>query len=271
MINMVCIAADGSSKAGNTDTKSVNCKSIFAPRYKLILIQRCRVVASSDFVTLIVGPEKERLSCHKILLRYASERLDALVSKDCPSSTRQEIELPDELFEPMTAWIAWIYTGHVPPTCKLTPEALFIFGERLKSPAFRNELMLCLISRYSRMGHKEEFFEDITPKMADYVYQNTVKDSKLRRFVVDWILEVCPLTEDGDNGLHFMRTEKEKEEMRREWRQLIKRNGDLVSEVALRGSWFENSWNQDSVARGFAMDTIEYFEPDRPIEDFLEG
>lgn len=116
-------------------------------------------------------------------------------------------------------------------------------------------------------------FEDITPKMADYVYENTAKGSKLRRYVVDWVLEVCPLG-DGDyanTGLHHLMTVKEREEMQREWRYLVERKWDLVADVALRGSWLDNSWDKALTERAFVTDDIEYFEPIHPVEDFLEG
>lgn len=73
-----------------------------------------------------------------------------------------------------------------------------------------------MFSRYARTGHREEFFEDITPAMADYVYNNIVKGSKLRNYVVDWVLEVCPLRggDRGNTGLHHMNTDGENEEMR---------------------------------------------------------
>ena len=220
-----------------------------------------RLIASPDIVTLFIGPEGARLTCHKALLRYASERFDALLG-DCESIIGGEIKLRDELFELMSIWVAWLYTGRIPPACKLSPEVLWILGARLESPAFRNEAMLGMFSRYSQLNHDDEYgyrYDDLTPDMADYIYENTTKGSKLRNFVVEWVLLVGPLGKRGS-------------EMEGKWRRLIRRKGELVADVALKGSFINGNDGPNWEGWHYADDLdTDYFEsiPTRPIEDFI--
>jgi hypothetical protein len=171
--------------------------------------------------------------------------------------------MEDELPETISIFVSWVYTGRIPNSCKIAPEALWILGDRLRSPGFMNEAMHHIFARYHRAGHM--YWESLKAEMADYIYENTTSGSKLRKFIVDLVLHTGPLG---------VKKELEEEDLRepdlQNWRELIRRKGDLVADVALQGSFFQiNSGTPpyDTDVQYLYLEDITT----RPVEDFVEG
>jgi hypothetical protein len=107
----------------------------------------CRIVSCPEVVALIVGPEKSRVADHKALLGFKSEYLDALLFGGFTSNAKQEIDMENELPEAISIFVSWAYTGRISDSCRIPPEALWIMGDRLRSPGFMNDAMHQIFAR----------------------------------------------------------------------------------------------------------------------------
>jgi hypothetical protein len=134
--------------------------------------------------------------------------------------------MENEMPEAMSAFVSWIYTGRISTTCKVAPEALWILGDRLRSPSFANEAMHLIFTRY--LG------ECLKADAAEYVYEHTSEGSKLRQFIRDLVLAEGPLESCGHPNCD------QDAKLKEEWRKLIRRKCDLVhSKEVLSAMWME--------------------------------
>jgi len=166
--------------------------------------------------------------------------------------------MEEELPEAISIFVSWLYTGRIALNWEVAPEILWILGDQLRSAAFANEAMHLIFTRYNR-----EYLEAGT---AEYVYENTTEGSKLRRFIRDLVLSEGPLRERK----HANQVAHAK--YKHEWKMLIRRQFDLVVDIALEGSFY----SEGSLTRPYPYlweQHSDYLEPinTRPIEDFLKG
>lgn len=165
----------------------------------------------------------------------------------------------NELPEAVAIFVSWVYTNRINNLCDIAPEALWVLGDRLRSPGFMNEAMRHMFAKYQEEINRQS----LKAEMADYVYENTTSVSKLRKFIVELII-YTPL---GTN------TELLEGDLRepdlQNWKELIRRKGDIVVDVALRGSFFQIGYGTppyDQASQHLYLEAVTT----RPVEDFLE-
>jgi hypothetical protein len=172
-------------------------------------------------VTLIVGPAKSSITCHKALLGYFAEFFDAALFGRFVEAASTTLELPEDAVEDIAAFVTWAYTGHI-TSPRL--EELWVLGQRLQSPKLSNDCM--------RMRFNKSSVRWMEAKAARYVYENTMEGSKLRQFIKDLIQAEGPLCEECVES-----NDREDTQYNEDWKTLIKEGGDLVLDVVKDGSF----------------------------------
>ncbi|TVY65576.1 hypothetical protein LSUE1_G009173 [Lachnellula suecica] len=212
------------------------------------------IVECPDIATIVVGPLRIEIKCHKSLLAFKSEYFDAAFFGNFASSQTCITYMEDDDPTELSVFVAWLYTGRIPASCLISPAFLWVLGDKLRSPGFANEAMYFLF---------EDFKDDImTPGTAEYVYANTSTGSKLRAVVKDVILN------EGPFYPYFALSDAELEG----WKDLIRQKNDLVVDISLEGAFNRNNPNLEDRAY-FWKNHYKYLEPitTRSIEDFLQG
>jgi len=155
-----------------------------------------RVYTPDKMITLVVGPEEQRMSVHEDFLAQDSKFFQAALKKEWRPS--REIKLPDESPIHMGYYIGHMY-GLAPPTSILKTEAqcladmlpchnllaeLHVLGERRLDTKFQNAIMreMYRLVGISRQGPGIECVRTI--------YGGTTTLSPARRIVVD-LAAVC--------------------------------------------------------------------------------
>ncbi|TVY51808.1 hypothetical protein LCER1_G006825 [Lachnellula cervina] len=209
-----------------------------------------------DIATLIVGPCQSKITCHKTLLGFKSEYFDGLCFGGFPSSESGEIRMEEEQPEAIAAFVSWLYTGRISSTCTVAPAALWVLGDKLRSPGFTNEAMHFLF----RIYYQGTF---ITAETAGFSYDNTTSGSKLRLFIKDVILNEGPLSKETELCSDDIES----------WRALIRQGGDLLVDISFEGSFNNFICDDDQRMAWYYQNHHKYLEPitTRPIEDFLQG
>jgi len=82
--------------------------------------------------SIVIGSDK--ITCHKALLAFYSEFFDGAFYGQFVEAEKAEIILDDISVEEVKAYIGWLYTGQVKSL--LSPEELWVLGDRLISPEF---------------------------------------------------------------------------------------------------------------------------------------
>ncbi|RDL40621.1 uncharacterized protein BP5553_00600 [Venustampulla echinocandica] len=209
----------------------------------------------TEMITLVIGAKEEKVPCHMALLGFYSEFFDAALYGDFP--TPQEIGLPDESLEEVNVFVSWMYTGQIFPGL-VCDESLWILGDKLRSQYFANDIMHLLISKYANLPPDSGHY--IEAATADMVYSNTTSGSKLRKFVKEVILVEGPLSIDNSGGQKF----------KEDWKALIARGGDLVTDIALEGSFYNEDFGEGP---WYPSNQEKYLEPiqTRSLVEFTQG
>ncbi|TVY56778.1 hypothetical protein LSUE1_G009942 [Lachnellula suecica] len=238
----LAIPGDQSHSCVKADRRDEHCRDIAT------LIMSC-----PKRVTLLVGPDKVRIKCHKALLGFKSEYFDAICFGGFSTAESKEIEVQEEDPKAIQAFVAWLYSAQILPTaCPLSD--LWLLGDRIRSPEFMNEVMHTIFERIEK--------ERIEASEYKQMFIATSPDSKLRQLFRNTILQEGPLGVDNDYSDDFMEA----------WKDLMKQGGELVVDIALRGSLFtigtctEHRWKSHNKY----LEPIEAFTT-RPIEDFIAG
>jgi hypothetical protein len=135
--------------------------------------------------TLFTGPSKSQSSCHRALLGFYSEFFYAASFGNFAGASTQEVTLPEHVADEVQIFVSWVYSGQI--SGAVEPEKLWILGDKLRSPLFKNETMHLLFSKYAGNWPLEDD--------AELVYKNTAEVSKLRMFIADTIVTNGPLAE----------------------------------------------------------------------------
>lgn len=240
--------------------KSAPCRSLSFPpaRFTRIVfsLQNC-----STITTLLVGPNQVKLTCHKALLGHFSHYFNGALYGGFREAVTQEIQLLDDKPEAIGAFITWVYSGQVESF--LGAEELWVLGDKLQSPAFANEAMHLIYSIYGL--NPSDGGTWLTAAAADYVWNNTGDESRLRIFMKELI------SHDGPLCQRALETTSESAKMKEDWHKLIEDGGELVLEIFRSGSFLTKDDTKESPWR--EKNWHKYLLPVDmpPIDDFIEG
>jgi hypothetical protein len=146
-----------------------------------------------SMVTLLVGPDEQRMTVHGDRLARSSAYFRAALRQEWLEGQNRTVKLPDEAPEIMQHYIEYVYSGK-PPADTLTKKSdfqhaicphytllaeLYVLGDRRLDPRFENVIMeeLFRLAQVTRRGPGIEFVE--------IIYQGTTANSPARRMVVD--------------------------------------------------------------------------------------
>lgn len=208
-----------------------------------------RLSACPPIVTLIFGHDKTKVTCHKALLGHYSEYFDAMFYGSFVEAGKDEFDMTQENAEHMAAFTTRIYTGTIMNEDVL---ALWVLGDKLRSPAFTNEVMHLVFSKYE--------YDSLYASDTEYVYRNCPKEAKLRKFVKELILCKGPLSSPC---------------YLEEWLALLAQGGDLVTDIIGEGGSFRDEIDDPDgkIIPYKPYKQPEFLEPitTRPVEDFIHG
>ncbi|KAL2074398.1 hypothetical protein VTL71DRAFT_8176 [Oculimacula yallundae] len=219
------------------------------------------LLSCPDFVTLLVGPSEVKLTAHKALLAFVSDFFDAALYGNFKEGQSSLIRLPEETPARIAAFLAWAYSGHIETS--VCAFELWILGDRLGCPLISNEAMHLVFSTYGRDTRY------IGARAADLAYNHTPSDSKLRRFVHDYVEVHGPLCkaaiqyESEYNNLTY----------EQDWRTLVEGGGDLVVHITLgngiRNEIYGRFDNGEQPYRPEYQDNYLVDEPMKDVEKFI--
>lgn len=87
-----------------------------------------RLMQSCQTVTILAGPDKVKLSCHKILLGFYSEFFRAACYGGFAEAANGEVEMPEDEPGVVGSYISWMLVYLV-----LTPKYIFRTASQLTS------------------------------------------------------------------------------------------------------------------------------------------
>ena len=158
-----------------------------------------RVFDHDDMITLVVGPEEQRMTVYREFLGQDSKFFQAALKREWVEGQSREIKLPEESPIHMGYYVEHMF-GLAPPTRVLTEKSqclpnfshhfkllaeLYILGERRLDAKYQNVIVRELV-RVGRLGGRIPGSE-----VVNIIYQGTTKDSPARRMVVAYAMG-CP-------------------------------------------------------------------------------
>lgn len=217
-----------------------------------------RLSKSHEMITLIVGPTKVELSCHKIVLGYYSTFFRKMLFGNLEEAGKSKVNLPEVNASELSAFINWAYTGDINASHERIEECIFedhsnkipedevfigarlwVLGDKLLAPKFRNDAMRLVINYYR--------LERLNATTAEYVYANTsTPESKLRSFTRALIEFEGPLAPKYEDGF-----------CQDSWILLLAKGGDLVKECVKAGFHNKGGSREDPAAEKHELQYLE--------------
>lgn len=231
-----------------------------------------RLRYSPDVVTLLIGTDKVKRTCHRALLGFYSETLRIQCYGDLanPEETMMQVMIDSaEAVEAVKAFLVWVYSGLVVEND--TREGLvyqWILGTKLQSPRFMNEAMHAIVNSLYE-GDNQVF---MSPAEAKLIYEKTAEDSKLRAFSNYHIRTSRPKSTVARSGA---RRHPSWSHWVGEWDEVLREGGDLAEdfkEAAISDP--RNDSDEDDLPRHNLVDGVAGYldtTAEMPIEVFLDN
>lgn len=185
--------------------------------------------------------------CHKILSGYFSTFLDVTCYGSFRESAENKIKLPEEDPQLIQIFISWMYSGHIVYHTNidkdpepLTLLRLWVLGDGLGALEFANAVMNRIFQHYSLM--------DLLIDEVEYVYQNTLPNSKLREFVREMLRIEGP----------FSKIRYDVPEWSDKWFTLYSQSGDLVQDFFQDTVCGEGDWSDAVEPPHISKDEMKY-------------
>ena len=178
-------------------------------------------------VTLVVGTQKARINCYKLMLGYFSGCFDAALFGQFEEAGKADFYLPEDEEQDIRQFVQWTYTGSVPVKdaeieeqegkTDLDLERACVLADKLSAPTFANRVI-----RRVMWQCRDQWLE---PEAAEYVFKHTAVNSKLRLCVVDYATS---------EGLCSYSSPFQYQD---QWLGLLSKGGDLVIECLKAGGF----------------------------------
>ncbi|KAH9222774.1 hypothetical protein DL95DRAFT_502186 [Leptodontidium sp. 2 PMI_412] len=184
-------------------------------------------------VKILVSPGEIEMTCHKAALGFHSDFFDAAFYGGMAETTEGVIRLPEESKEGISTFISWVCSGQI--RSSVCAEELWVLGDKPRSPKFCNEVMCFIIGMYGNSS--KDGGRWLSARSMDFIYEKATETSSLMLFARHLLRAggpLCPrairdetkFTKDGA--------------YEKDWRELIKRGGDLVLLIAFETSFFQD-------------------------------
>jgi BTB/POZ domain len=185
---------------------------------------------SNDIVTLLVGSQRARVKCHKILLAYFSEFFNALCYRWSSVNDKHELELPEDDPKHIKLFVKWIYAGEIPYATGVKPEQIWVLGNKFLAPELCNMAITQLTEiTVARMERR-------TANDALYIFENAPKGSRLRDLIT---MHVRLGYWNWDNCHDHCSINREpKSQFWKKWLELLKAEGPLPNPNNASGYFF---------------------------------
>lgn len=171
------------------------------------------------------------------------------------------MELPEDSSGEIEAFVSWVYTGYIETdTCA---EKLWVLGDKLRSPAFCNDVMYLLFNTYGACPRSKNG-QWISAATAQFVYENTLETSALRCFISDLIKS------DGPFCKLAIKTQSDFEAFKMDWTRLLCQGGPIVLDITLQGSFCNhNDYVNSAYHFGNQHKYLVLVDSSRSVEGFV--
>ena len=143
-----------------------------------------------DEVVVLVGESKVKFNTHKDILCKSSTFFEAALSKEWLENKTRTIELPRDKPNLFSTYLQWAYSGVLvdeSTDCEDAARAaifshlagVYVLADKLGSLALKN----CTLDQIT--SHSQTWNIIPHPTWVNFVYDNTVENSKLRDWIVD--------------------------------------------------------------------------------------
>jgi hypothetical protein len=212
-----------------------------------------RLSQFEERASLIVGPRKIPIKCHRALFGYYSGFFDGALYGGFTEGSKSEMNLPEDLESHVRAFVQWTYTGHVfesfaePAVVPhsdmfdlsgVAAEELWIFANKILAPKFANDIMHFILMKYNL---EDQYHQPPLGANAKYVFDEAPVGSKLRDFMTKFLQAKRPFSNQvytPPQGFH------------EGWLTILSEGGDFVRECvvedALSGFDEDEPWREEN-------------------------
>ncbi|KAL8824096.1 MAG: hypothetical protein Q9191_005306 [Dirinaria sp. TL-2023a] len=150
-----------------------------------------------DIVTIYVGPNATPFYVYKELVCRDSSFFRAALGGSFAESREQKVSLPEDEVSVFKVYQTWLNAQELRYTFDhedwwLHLSKLWIFADRMCAYQFSNEI----VDAFFKVFFDNTQLDFATPKVVDYVYENTASHSALRRIFVRFYLQLAYRTID---------------------------------------------------------------------------
>lgn len=165
---------------------------------------------------MIVENGEFAFNIHEKILRNTSAFFDKALSGTWKEATERTVEMPLDEAEIYKIYAQWLYTGMLPSslggsdnghTTFLTLAKAWVFGDKVLDSNFQNTIIDAIKERrvWERLA-SAVYLSDLNDPVIPFIYNNTTKQSPLRRLLIDIWLQNWR----SDWGCEFTEEQKEK-------------------------------------------------------------
>ncbi|KAL8967397.1 MAG: hypothetical protein Q9183_002937 [Haloplaca sp. 2 TL-2023] len=148
-----------------------------------------------DVIKIRVGPDGEPFHVYKELVKRDAAFFKTALDGSFSEGTTQEISLPEDDVHTFRIYQTWLITGELRYNFDdeglwLTLSKLWIFADKICSPRFENRIIDAIFDILAENDN-----ENLPVASADtvhYVYDHTVKGSRLRRLFTRCFIQLAP-------------------------------------------------------------------------------
>lgn len=150
-----------------------------------------------DIVTIYVGPDDTPFYVYKELVCRDSSFFRAALTGSFAESQQQKVSLPEDEVSVFKVYQTWLNAQELRYTFDhedwwLHLSKLWIFADRMCAYQFSNKI----VDAFFKVFFDNTELDFATPKVVNYVYENTASHSALRRIFVRFYLQLAYRTID---------------------------------------------------------------------------
>ncbi|KAL8868199.1 MAG: hypothetical protein Q9174_005145, partial [Haloplaca sp. 1 TL-2023] len=148
-----------------------------------------------EMITIFVGPDRYPFYVYKELVKKDAAFFKTALDGFFTEGKTQEISLPEDYVQTFRVYQTWLQTGELRYNFDeeglwLTLGKLWIFADKMCSPRFGNRIVDAIFDTLAQNKNESVPVPDVDT--VHYIYDNTVKKSKLRRIFTRVFIMLAP-------------------------------------------------------------------------------